>query len=221
MLKSLELLRGEAKLSCEFRRFEFGALAGASKANTARAVCGWRTGRERGAREPWAAWPAVSSRRGLERTQLRTPGDTRRTSIGWAAGTCSMVLADRGSEKMRNGGRSRGTSPNGHASESSSEEERGEWSEYPENHPSTRPPPLVGLAFGRLFSGRSVSAPESGGADRDARAFRSVGALIALSPTAASCSCRATSWPTPGVFCFGKNAHVHWGIQEGLVRFLL
>ncbi|XP_059484606.1 REST corepressor 1 isoform X2 [Neocloeon triangulifer] len=37
-----------------------------------------------------------------------------------------MVLAERGSDKLRNGGRSRGTSPNGHASESSSEEEREE-----------------------------------------------------------------------------------------------
>lgn len=55
--------------------------------------------------------------------------DTRRTSNERAVNTCRMVLADRGSEKMRNGGRSRGTSPNGHASESSSEEERGEWSE--------------------------------------------------------------------------------------------
>ncbi|XP_065345349.1 REST corepressor 1 isoform X5 [Cloeon dipterum] len=40
-----------------------------------------------------------------------------------------MVLAERNADKLRNGGRSRGTSPNGHATGSSSEEERGEWKE--------------------------------------------------------------------------------------------
>lgn len=34
-----------------------------------------------------------------------------------------MVLAERNSESLRNGRRSRGPSPNGHASESSSEDE--------------------------------------------------------------------------------------------------
>lgn len=36
-----------------------------------------------------------------------------------------MVLAERNSDSLRNGRRSRGPSPNGHASESSSEEEGG------------------------------------------------------------------------------------------------
>lgn len=38
-----------------------------------------------------------------------------------------MVLAERNSDNVRNGRRSRGPSPNGHASESSSEEEGGKY----------------------------------------------------------------------------------------------
>lgn len=38
-----------------------------------------------------------------------------------------MVLAERNSDNVRNGRRSRGPSPNGHASDSSSEEEGGKY----------------------------------------------------------------------------------------------
>ncbi|XP_065345345.1 REST corepressor 3 isoform X2 [Cloeon dipterum] len=56
-----------------------------------------------------------------------------------------MVLAERNADKLRNGGRSRGTSPNGHATGSSSEEEREEKIRVGRDF-QTQIPPLIPYA---------------------------------------------------------------------------